>query len=231
MKVTATLRTGVVYQGILSTVNDADLSICLRFARQIDPSSTSSAPEPIKSALLVSAKDLIDLAAEDVDFSTFSQPVNGTASRPLSPSIRDPGGASIMAAMMNGSGPAPAVPDSFRTDVDISGKGGTRDNRELQRWGASAAWAGGADSGIGGSSLEGDDATFGGLESSGPGRPGKNWDQFAVNEKLFGTRTNYQEELYTTKLDKSGADFRAREKAAERLAQEIQSVRLLTIDI
>lgn len=216
-----------MYQGILSTVNDADLSVCLRFARQLDPSSTSSAPAPIKSALLVSAKDIIDLSADNVDFTAFSLPVNGSAgSRPLSPSIRDPGGASIMAAMMNGSGSTPVVPDSFRTDVDISNKAGNRDNRELQRWGASAAWAGGGgDGGIGGSSLDGDDATFGGLESSGSGgKGGKAWDQFAVNEKLFGTKTNYQEELYTTKLDKSGADFRARERAAERLAQEIQSV-------
>ena len=224
-RVTATLRSGIVYEGILSTVNDTDLSVCLRLARQIDPSSTSSSPTAVKPSLLVSARDIIDLSADNIDFAAFEQPANGTA-RPLSPAIKDPGGASIMAALMNGSPAAPptANPDTFRTDVDISSRGGPKDNRELQKWGASSAWGAGGDGGIGGSSLEGDDATFGGLESSASGKGGKAWDQFAVNEKLFGTKTNYQEELYTTKLDKSGADYRARERKAERLAQEIQSV-------
>lgn len=52
------------------------------------------------------------------------------------------------------------------------------------------------------------------------------WDQFETNARLFGTKTNYQEEIYTTKLNKGGADFKKREKEAERLAGEIMGVSL-----
>lgn len=47
------------------------------------------------------------------------------------------------------------------------------------------------------------------------------WDQFAANEARFGIKSNYEETLYTTKLDRSGKDFKEREKRAERLAAEI----------
>lgn len=125
--------------------------------------------------------------------------------------------------------------DSFRTDIDISAQGSQRDRRELQRWGQGPPSMGGAfeDGGIGGSSLEGDDEALEGPSGKGfskagaQGKQGGAWDQFSVNERLFGTKTDYQEEFYTTKLDKSGADYKAREKKAERLAQEIQSVRAL----
>jgi PAB1-binding protein PBP1 len=50
------------------------------------------------------------------------------------------------------------------------------------------------------------------------------WDQFETNKRLFGTTTTYQEEIYTTKLDKNGPDFKRREKEAERLASEIMGV-------
>jgi hypothetical protein len=48
------------------------------------------------------------------------------------------------------------------------------------------------------------------------------WDQFEANEKMFGVKTNFNEELYTTKLDRSAADFKERELKAQRLADEIQ---------
>jgi PAB1-binding protein PBP1 len=48
------------------------------------------------------------------------------------------------------------------------------------------------------------------------------WDQFAANEKLFGLTTNFHEEIYTTKLDRSAPDFKAREKRAAEVAAEIQ---------
>jgi hypothetical protein len=48
------------------------------------------------------------------------------------------------------------------------------------------------------------------------------WDQFAANERLFGVRTDFDEEIYTTKLDRTGADYKAREQHAIQIAQEIQ---------
>lgn len=48
------------------------------------------------------------------------------------------------------------------------------------------------------------------------------WDQFAANERLFGVRTDFDEEIYTTKLDRSGSDYKAREQQAIQIANEIQ---------
>lgn len=50
------------------------------------------------------------------------------------------------------------------------------------------------------------------------------WDQFETNERLFGAKTDYDEELYTTKLDRSTTNYKRREREAERMAQEIMSV-------
>ncbi|CAG8532089.1 14193_t:CDS:10 [Funneliformis caledonium] len=47
------------------------------------------------------------------------------------------------------------------------------------------------------------------------------WDQFAVNEQLFGIKTDFNEEIYTTKLDRSRADFKERERQAIAIANEI----------
>ncbi|KAL8284188.1 hypothetical protein RQP46_004937 [Phenoliferia psychrophenolica] len=95
--------------------------------------------------------------------------------------------------------------DGFRTDTDISGLPGEgRREKELQAWGGGGG-AGGAGGGLGG------------LESGGLGQ----WDQFATNEKLYGARTDYHEDIYTTKLDRSGSDYSAKEKRAAQLEREI----------
>jgi hypothetical protein len=59
-----------------------------------------------------------------------------------------------------------------------------------------------------------------GLEEASHSR-GKKWDQFEANEKLYGVKTSFDENLYTTELDKSkfSAD---KKKTAERLAREIE---------
>ena len=49
------------------------------------------------------------------------------------------------------------------------------------------------------------------------------WDQFATNEKLFGLKTDFDEEMYTTKLDRTSAHVKANEATAERIAKEISS--------
>lgn len=63
----------------------------------------------------------------------------------------------------------------------------------------------------------------GGLESSGEG----SWDQFAANEKLFGLKTDFDEEIYTTPLNRSAPGYKDREKRAIKMANEIQKVGLL----
>ncbi|KAF8149936.1 hypothetical protein B0H34DRAFT_731793 [Crassisporium funariophilum] len=108
------------------------------------------------------------------------------------------------------SGPADAKPtngDSFRTDADISQKKGTGRERDLQ------AWVSGEPSAV--DALGGDDATFG------PSANGTSWDQFTANEQLFGVKASFDEDVYTTKLDRSAPDFKERERKAQRLANEI----------
>ncbi|OMJ07615.1 PAB1-binding protein 1 [Smittium culicis] len=56
----------------------------------------------------------------------------------------------------------------------------------------------------------------------------KEWDQFAANEKLFGLTTNFDELIYTTKIDKSRSDYKEREREAIRIANEIQKAPALT---
>lgn len=110
--------------------------------------------------------------------------------------------------------PAPA----FKTDRDIS-LARTAGHRELQQWtpdGSTSSSLTGGGLGGGGGGL--DDETFGTAHAP------KKWDQFAANEKLFGAQSDYHDELYTTRLDRSGKDFKARESKAARIAEEIQSV-------
>jgi len=100
--------------------------------------------------------------------------------------------------------------DSFRTDADISGKGKGGRERPLQ------AWQPGADGASAPPGQFGDDVTFGTVTAG-----NNSWDQFAVNEKLFGVKTNFDEDVYTTKLDRSAADFKERERKAQKIANEI----------
>ncbi|KAH9917828.1 LsmAD domain-containing protein [Fomitopsis serialis] len=125
------------------------------------------------------------------------------------------------------SGPADAKPpttngangDSFKTDTDITKTAGRRE-RELQAWqpadeaaAASAASGAPAPTSNGGTR---DDQTFG------PGAAnGGAWNQFEVNERLFGVKANFDEDLYTTKLDRNAPDFKERERWAAGIANEI----------
>ncbi|KAF7123358.1 hypothetical protein RHSIM_Rhsim12G0208900 [Rhododendron simsii] len=59
------------------------------------------------------------------------------------------------------------------------------------------------------------------LESIFDGPWNRGWDQFEVNETLFGVKSTFDEELYTTKLDR-GPQMRDLEREASRLAREIE---------
>lgn len=48
------------------------------------------------------------------------------------------------------------------------------------------------------------------------------WDQFAENERLFGLKTDYDETIYTTVIDKSHPDFHKRVAEADKKAREIE---------
>ncbi|PFH58971.1 hypothetical protein XA68_12968 [Ophiocordyceps unilateralis] len=48
------------------------------------------------------------------------------------------------------------------------------------------------------------------------------WDQFAENERLFGLKTDYDETIYTTAINKSHPQFRERCAAADKKVREIE---------
>ncbi len=108
---------------------------------------------------------------------------------------------------------------AFKTDVDISQKSQTMKHRELQAWKPSADVP---EPSVNFQAGNGDDRTFGVGSNGG-------WDQFAVNEQLYGVKTQFDEELYTTKLDRTAADFKERERKAQRIANEILGVRAFDI--
>lgn len=88
----------------------------------------------------------------------------------------------------------------FRTDADISGNLAIRE-RNLQKFEFSEP----------DTSLE--------LGSGGLG----GWDQFATNDRLTGKKSNYDETIYTTAIDRSNPQYAQRAARAEKLAREIES--------
>ncbi|KAK5110100.1 hypothetical protein LTR62_006234 [Meristemomyces frigidus] len=92
---------------------------------------------------------------------------------------------------------------SFLTDTQISARGPAMpQERELQRWDASA-----------------DTDMDLSLELSG-NQAG--WDQFAVNERMYGVQSTYDENIYTTAIDRSDPRYRQKEAEAQRIANEIE---------
>ena len=55
------------------------------------------------------------------------------------------------------------------------------------------------------------------LESAG------DWDQFVANEQQFGVRSDYDENLYTTRIDRSNPLYPMRLAEADRIAREIEA--------
>ncbi|KAI1922181.1 poly(A)-binding protein binding protein [Ophidiomyces ophidiicola] len=100
------------------------------------------------------------------------------------------------------SGMVPKEQNAFRTDTDISGNQPGRE-RELQRW------------------EPGTDAVVEmSLEASGSAGT---WDQFETNARLFGATSSYDENLYTTRIDRSDPSYKRKEAEAARIAREIES--------
>lgn len=89
----------------------------------------------------------------------------------------------------------------FRTDSEISGNLAMRE-RNLQRWEPSN-----------------DTDVDLSLESAG----GAGWDQFEANERLYGVRSNYDEGIYTTSIDRSNPLYKQRAARAEKIVREIES--------
>jgi PAB1-binding protein PBP1 len=48
------------------------------------------------------------------------------------------------------------------------------------------------------------------------------WDQFAENERRFGMKTDYDENIYTTTIDRNHPQYKQRLAEADRKAREIE---------
>lgn len=92
---------------------------------------------------------------------------------------------------------------TFKTDTDISGNQAIRE-RDLQPWQPDE----GAETGLG-------------IEDT-PRNKGQDWDQFEVNERLFGVKSDFDENIYTTTLDRSHPDFPRLEAEATKIAAQIE---------
>eukprot|EP01006_Ploeotia_vitrea_P030317 TRINITY_DN62773_c0_g1_i1.p1 TRINITY_DN62773_c0_g1~~TRINITY_DN62773_c0_g1_i1.p1 ORF type:complete len:1125 (+),score=183.13 TRINITY_DN62773_c0_g1_i1:274-3375(+) len=101
------------------------------------------------------------------------------------------------------------VQRSLCTDCEISG-GIAGSERELQKWMGDGA----EDTML---SLDG----LGRDPNEGCSRDDGTWDQFAANNKLFGYESTWDENLYTTSLDKSKLSAEQQARAAE-IAREIE---------
>lgn len=207
-----TTRTGQRYQGALVAV-----------------------PSAADAEALIQLKDVQDLASAtpaNIIKENFSLPVGSIVH------WSNPSSASSLKISLNGN------PNEFRTDGDITQTAASvsvrrfinnangmasGEGRELQAWqpDPSAAYAANANAFPPNNHLRGDEATFG------PGANTQNgsWDQFATNERMFGVKTSFNEDLYTTKLDRNTPDFKERERKAMVLAQEIMSVSLILLSV
>ena len=230
--VTIQCKNGNEFDGLLHTC-DADgshFSFVLFGARQrVLPSAPVS---KVIKQLTIDAADLVQLIARDFDpFSAdtieAARKNRGTPTTVL----LDP----LTHAPTHGRAPPPthlprpapyckppslpqklfAVAGEVVADKDIDVAGGRSqfgEERELQ---PASAW-------LGDDSCPEAQGLGSGLGSMRPQQSSSgSWDQFAVNEQMTGHRSNYRDELYTTKL--SGKQFTPDELAkAEQLADEIQ---------
>ncbi|BGO89396.1 hypothetical protein NBRC10512_006312 [Rhodotorula toruloides] len=190
--VTVTLKGGTRARGILASSTPDSNDLSISLRQAVDlHAPPSTTPKP---SLLINGRDLLEIEAADVALDLEGK---SDASAQAASSSRER--------------------DSFRTDTDISGAYLLGKERQLQAWGASSG--GGIEDSV--------DGGIGGLEDDGLGRStkgaagGRGWDQFAANERQFGLRTDYDDEIYTTKLDRSGADYKERERRAAQLEREI----------
>lgn len=93
----------------------------------------------------------------------------------------------------------------FRTDSAISGNRFQERERPLQRW------------------VPDESVPDGSLESSNNRSNGGGWNQFKANEQLFGLKTDYDENIYTTVIDRNKPDYPKIAEEADRIAREIES--------
>ncbi|KAI9771328.1 MAG: hypothetical protein M1840_002298 [Geoglossum simile] len=128
--------------------------------------------------------------------------------------IRDVVDLSVEAVVFNdvASRPQNGASSTFRIDSDIGGNAAVR-QRDLQPW-------------VPGEDADADLSLEGTAKAKSPSR-GTEWDQFEANERLYGVKSDYDENLYTTTIDRTNPLYKQRLAAAERIAREIEGASVL----
>lgn len=202
--VTLTLKTGEQFTGIFSGAsleNASKQQYSLKMAKKTRPPSSQQVNGHAELASEYVGEgedygmsfDIQDTTALEVKDATMAASQPATNGAYISGLCTDNPTDSMLAG---------SISSSFRTDTEISGRGAGVRERELQRW-----------SGGDGDSLE-DMA----LESGGT----SGWDQFAANEQMYGVQSTYNEDYYTTSIDRSNPNFAQREARARKIASEIE---------
>jgi PAB1-binding protein PBP1 len=214
-------------------VIETELCITLKRALELPIPSTSTStstsnptqtrsPAIVKSTLIIPARELVQVVAEDIDLNQLGSVGAGTTTK------------------ANGLGGFKTDAETLASKLDSNGQPIIRE-KELKTWVPSptdlqATTGPPSTTNQQSTGALSENELMNGLEDSlfpkgtelNPSSNSrrtfdKPWDQFEANEKLFGTRTDFDEEIYTTKLDRSGKDFKERERKAEALAREIMA--------
>ncbi len=195
-----TAKSGEKFEGLLSgsTFSPSTSRVTLKMVRKLQPAAAGqiNGAAPREAALVGSSPEYamnFDLSdMADMAITEFSPPEISKLANGT-PFLSFANGPKLIWSRPGSSG--------FQTDTDISGNQ-LRGERALQRW-----------------VPEGPDSADFSLESS---SNTTGWDQFATNNQLFGTKSTYDENLYTTMIDKSAPSYKRREAEAARIAREIE---------
>lgn len=197
MKVKITLDSGAEYEGTYTSGSDIVYTLKMVQQRKAAPGEFSNGTMKVNREHALMSFQKKDVADVHVTGSSLpprdSRSQNGTVPRLFS---------SIIRCLLLSAGSS----STFRTDSAITGNR-FQGERPLKRW-------------TGEDNVDTDIS----LESS-RNKPstGSAWDQFEANERLFGVTTDYDENLYTTAIDKSHPDYSKRYAEADRKAREIES--------
>lgn len=196
LRVEVHTRDGTIFDGVLYSVHQSEkmgLDILLQYATVRPQESTPNAIMPECVQVL------------RIPHKEFVQIVAKNVSKPSSNS-----------GMSGGAGFGAASPFStnygvLQTDREIGAlnkKGSNEQDLVPWNFGDSSSLVSGSES------L--DDMTLDDYKSEG-------WDQIAVNREKFGVKCTYDEEIYTTHLDKEAPEYEERNARAAAIAREIES--------
>ncbi|KAI9592806.1 hypothetical protein BDF19DRAFT_424979 [Syncephalis fuscata] len=201
-RVKVTVKGGTQYEGLFhAAATESELGVVLKMARQLPGSKTKSngtasdeADTDANSNSPVHTLVILskDLLQMDAVNVDFTVPQASAVPLPVKT-------------------PKSPASDGFKTDTAISGKKGEVRERTLRKW---------ADYSDDEELPElGYPFSYWGTSEDAPAT--QPWDQFEANKKLFGLKSDYNEEIYTTKLDRNKPDYKEREKVAIKIANEI----------